>query len=66
MISKKPISMLLAILILNAAQSCCASSSISIYPVHEEKLAAPIYGEHNPSVLAAADGANDFAFRLSA
>lgn len=43
-----------------------ASDSITIYPVHEEKLAAPTYGEQNLPAQAAANGANDFAFRLSA
>ncbi|MDR1956690.1 MAG: hypothetical protein LBQ30_07540 [Treponema sp.] len=41
-------------------------SAISIVPVTAKELQAPLYSEGNAAASAAADGANDFAFRLAA
>jgi serpin B len=41
-------------------------NAIHIVSVTAKELQAPVYGEDNPAASAAADGANDFAFRLGA
>lgn len=67
---KRQISLLLAVLMVCSVLAGCTgqptADSISIYPIQGEKLAAPTYGKHDPSVEAVANGANVFAFHLSA
>jgi serpin B len=69
--SMAAISFLICLLIIGLLTACSlggqgSTESFSIVKVNARELQSPVYGEQDSAAKAAASGANDFAFRLSA